>query len=59
MWPHHAVCGQFGVLGWRGFDALQLCREAGASVVTNVFVRDLDLGKFNGLYSRRHCGRPH
>ena len=46
-----------GFWGRRGFAlecaAAQVCREAGARVATNVFVRDLDLGEFNGLDGRR------
>ena len=46
-----------GVLGRRGFAlevaAAQVCREAGVRVSTNQFVRDLDLGEFNGLDGRR------
>ena len=33
--------------------AAQVCREAGPQVSTNQFVRDLDLGEFNGLDGRR------
>ena len=44
-------------LGRRGFAlevaAAQVCREAGPRVSTNQFVRDLDLGEFNGLDGRR------
>ena len=44
---HRASCGQAGVLGRRGFAvesaAARICREAGGRVVTNVFLRDLDL----------------
>ena len=48
----------FGVLGKRGFPlecaaAHQVCREAGARVTTNAFIRDLDLGEFNRLDGRR------
>ena len=46
-----------GVLGRRGFAlesaAAQVCREAGARVATNLFVRDMDLGVPNGRDSRR------
>ena len=31
----------------------QVCREAGARVATNVFVRDMDLATFNALDGRR------
>ena len=30
-----------------------MCREAGARVTPNAFVRDLDVGAFNGLDGRR------
>ena len=44
---HRAACARAGVLGGRGFSvesaAARVCREAGARVSTNVFVRDLDL----------------
>ena len=44
---HRAVCSRSGVLGSRGFSvesaAARVCREAGARVSTNVFVRDLDI----------------
>ena len=33
--------------------AAQVCREAGARVVTNMFVRDMDLADFNALDNRR------
>ena len=46
-----------GVLGGRGFPleqaAAQVCREAGARVRTNTFVRDLDLAGVNVLDGRR------
>ena len=45
---HRATCARCGVLGRRGFvlvsTAGRVCREAGAQVATNQFVRDLDLG---------------
>ena len=45
---HRAACARAGVLGRRGFAvesaAARICREAGARVTTNIFVRDLDLG---------------
>ena len=45
---HRAACAQAGVLGRRGHAvevaAARICREAGARVRTNVFVRDMDLG---------------
>ena len=44
---HRAACSRAGVLGSWGFSlesaAAQVCREAGAWVSTNLFVRDLDL----------------
>ena len=44
---HRASCATAGVLGRRGFAvenaAARICREAGGSVSTNVWVRDLDL----------------
>ena len=44
---HRAACSGAGVLGSRGFSlesaAARVCREAGARVSTNLFVRDLDL----------------
>ena len=44
---HCAACSRAGVLGRRGFAlesvGARICREAGALVSTNVFVRDLDL----------------
>ena len=46
-----------GILGRRGFPletaAARICREAGARVRTNVFVRDLDLGVVGVLDGRR------
>ena len=43
-----AACARAGVLGRCGFTvesaAARTCREAGARVTTNIFVRDLDLG---------------
>ena len=58
MYGHHrAACAEAGVLGRRGFPlevaAAQVCREGGARVSTNVFVRDMDLAAFNALDSRR------
>ena len=54
---HRAACSEAGVLGKRGFPleraAAQVCREAGAPVATNVFVRDMDLATFNALDGRR------
>ena len=44
---HRAACPRAGVLGPRGFAleaaAARICREAGARVVTNCFVRDMNL----------------
>ena len=44
---HRAVCSTVGVLSRRGFAVenavAQICREGGARVSTNIFVRDLDL----------------
>ena len=44
---HRAACSRAGVLGSRGFSlesaAARVCRETGAPVSTNLFVRDLDL----------------
>ena len=55
--PHRAACSEAGVLGRRGFAlevaAAQVCREAGARVSTNVFVRDMDLTAFDVMDSRR------
>ena len=49
---HRAACSKSGVLGRRGFAveraAARVCREAGARVATNLFVRDMDLGVPNG-----------
>ena len=54
---HRAACPETGVLGKRGFPlecaAVQVCREGGARVSTNVFVRDMDLTVRNALDSRR------
>ena len=50
-------CVEVGVLGKRGYPlecaAAQVCREVGARVVTNMFVRDMDLANFNALDNRR------
>ena len=44
---HRASCSRAGVLGRRGFALesapARVCREAGATVSTNIFVRDLDV----------------
>ena len=44
-------------MGKRGFPlecaAAQVCREAGARVASNVFVRDMDLAVFDALDGRR------
>ena len=45
---HRAACSRTGALGRRGFAlesaAARVFREAGGRVVTNMFVRDMDLG---------------
>ena len=57
---HRAACARCGVLGSRGFAlesaAGRVCREAGARVATNQFVRDLDLGVPNANDNRRLAG---
>ena len=54
---HRAGCSRAGVLGRRGFAVesagARICREAGARVSTNVFVRDLDLAAPNVHDARR------
>ena len=54
---HRAACSRAGVLGRRGFAlesaVARICREAGARVSTNVFVRDLDLTTPNVRDERR------
>ena len=54
---HRAACSTSGVLGRRGFAlesaAARICREAGARVSTNIFVRDLDLAPLGGVDGRR------
>ena len=54
---HRSACAVSGVLGRRGFAvesaAARICREAGARVMVNVFVRDLDLGVVDRLDARR------
>ena len=54
---HRAACSKSGVLGRRGFAvesaASRVCREAGARVATNLFVRDIDLGVPNEGDNRR------
>ena len=54
---HRAACSKSGVLCRRGFAvesaAARVCREAGARVATNLFVRDMDLGVPNGGDNRR------
>ena len=42
----------FGIEG----ESFEVCREAGGRVVTNMFVRDMDLAGVNALGSQR-CGR--
>ena len=50
---HRSACAVSGLLGRRGFAvesaAARICREAGARVMVNVFVRDLDLGVVDRL----------
>ena len=45
---HRAACSRTGALGRRGFPLesaiARICREAGGRVVTNMLVRDMDLG---------------
>ena len=52
-----SACAVSGVLGRRGFavetTAARICREVGARVMVNVFVRDLDLGVVDRLDARR------
>ena len=54
---HRAACSTSGVLGRRGFAlesaAARICREAGARVSSNIFVRDLDLAPLGGVDGRR------
>ena len=54
---HRAVCAVAGVLGRRGWAlesaAATVCREGGARVRLNVFVRDMDLTESNRLDGRR------
>ena len=54
---HRAACPEAGVLVKRAFSldcaAAQVCREAGARVSSNMFVRDMDLATFNALDGRR------
>ena len=54
---HRAACATAGVLGRRGWAlesvAARVCREAGARVRTNVFVRDMDLANHENLDGRR------
>ena len=60
---HRAACSKSGVLGRRGFAlesaAARVCRESGARVATNLFVRDMDLGAKRGRQqaARGGCGR--
>ena len=53
---HRAACGEAGVLGRRGWPlesvAARICREAGARVRTNVYVRDMDLATRRTLDGR-------
>ena len=58
---HRAACSTVGVLRRRGFaveNAVpQICREGGARVSTNIFVRDLDLDvALHGWQKARSCG---
>ena len=54
---HHAACAVAGVLGRRGFAVesvvARICREGGARVTANMFVRDMDLRDFDRLDGRR------
>ena len=54
---HRAACSTAGVLGRRGFAVenavAQICREGGARVSTNVFLRDLDISPVGSTDSRR------
>ena len=53
---HRAACATAGVLrrGWALESvAARVCREGGARVRSNVFVRDLDLAEFNRFDARR------
>ena len=54
---HRAACATAGVLGRRGWAlesvAARVCREAGARVQTNVFVRDMDFANYENLDGRR------
>ena len=56
-WPPLPACSTSGVLGRRGCAlesaAARICREAGARVSTNIFVRDLDLAPLGGVDGRR------
>ena len=54
---HRAACATAGVLGRRGWAlesvAARVCREGGARVRANVFVRDMDLAEHSRLDCRR------
>ena len=54
---HRSACAVSGVLGGRSAAlesaAARVCREAGARVSTNIFVRDLDIAMVNTTDSRR------
>ena len=54
---HRAACSEARVFGRRGFPlecaAAQVCREGGARVTTNMFVRDMDLAAHNAVDNRR------
>ena len=54
---HRAGCAEAGVLGRRGFPlesaVARWCREAVATVTTNVMIRDLDLLPMNHVDARQ------
>ena len=58
---HRAGCSEAGLLGKRGFllegQLNNVCREAGARVSTNVFVRDMDLTRPRWWQTASLCGR--
>ena len=58
IFGHHcAACAAASVLGRRGFAiesvVARICREGGARVTANMFVRDMDLQDFDRLDGRR------
>ena len=59
---HRAACATAGVLGRRGFAVesvvARICREGGARVTTNMFVRNMDLLDFDWLDGRVADGLP-